>query len=150
MTGLFVLWLLLAGAGPGDLLVGALAAVLGAWVSLILRPPGAWRFQPRALAAFGLRFLRQSVIAGVDVAWRAFSPDMKLRPGFVVCPVRLPPGPTRSLFCTISSLLPGTVPTGMTEGGLLVHCLDTRLPVAADLAAEEALLCSVLGVRDDG
>ncbi len=145
MAGLFVLWLALAGAGPADLLPGAAAAFAAAWVSLRLRPPGDWQFRPLALAGFALRFLRQSVTAGVDVAWRAFDPRLPLRPGFVICPLRLPPGPTRNLFCTITSLLPGTVPAGSAAGGgLIVHCLDTAQPVAADLRAEEALLTKVL------
>ena len=37
-------------------------------------------------------------------------------------------------------LMPGTLPTGADEQGtLLVHCLDTSQPVAANLKAEEQL-----------
>jgi multicomponent Na+:H+ antiporter subunit E len=42
------------------------------------------------------------------------------------------------------SLLPGTVPTGSAEGGLLIHCLDVGQPVAAQLAEEEALFARVV------
>lgn len=54
--------------------------------------------------------------------------------------MRLPAGGARSAFCALSSLMPGTLPTGIDEkGALLVHCLDIGQPVAANLAAEERL-----------
>ena len=60
----------------------------------------------------GVRFLYQSIVAGVDVAWRAFDPRLPLRPGFVRYPVRFPPGTTRNVFAMITSLMPGAVPAG--------------------------------------
>jgi multicomponent Na+:H+ antiporter subunit E len=99
-----------------------------------------------------LHFLRQSVVAGADVAWRALDPQLPLRPGFVLYPVALSPGPERNMFTTLMSLLPGTVPTGSDEkGGLLIHCLDVEQPVVAQLAVEEALFVrAVGGNRRDG
>ena len=42
--------------------------------------------------------------------------------------------------------MPGTLPTGTDEqGALLVHCLDTSQPVAANLAAEERLFIRAFG-----
>ncbi len=92
-------------------------------------------------------FFRQSVVSGTDVARRALSPSLNLKPGFVVCPLRLPEGGRRNAFCALSSLMPGTLPTGTDEkGALLVHCLDTSQPVAANLAAEEQLFMRVVGI----
>ena len=80
------------------------------------------------------------------MAWRALSPNLKLEPGLVACPLRLPAGGKRSAFCALSSLMPGTLPTGTDEqGALLVHCLDMRQPVAANLAAEEQLFIRAFG-----
>jgi len=79
----------------------------------------------------------QSVIAGVDVARRAFAPRLPLRPGFVVYPTRYPRGPARNAFASLTSLLPGTVPARDDEQGLLYHCLDVGQPVTEQLAAEE-------------
>lgn len=140
------LWLVLSGVGPAGLPVGAMAAVLATWASLRLLPAGTWRPQPASLVRLALRFLRQSVIAGVDVAWRALDPRLPLRPGFVSFPARLPLGTARNAFCTLTSLLPGTVPAGSDESGsVVVHCLDVRQPVLADLTAEEALLMRAIG-----
>jgi multicomponent Na+:H+ antiporter subunit E len=127
-------------------LVGALAAVIAAGASLRLLPAGQWSIRPFALAELALRFLRQSIVAGIDVARRALDPRLPLRPGFVVHRTRLPPGPMRNAFCTMTSLLPGTLPCGSDGShGLVIHCLDIAQPVAEQLAREEALLMRALG-----
>jgi multicomponent Na+:H+ antiporter subunit E len=52
----------------------------------------------------------------------------------------------RNVFCTITGLLPGTLPSGSDQdGNLVVHCLDVSQPVIEQLAAEEAMLRQVLG-----
>ena len=137
---------MISGWAPADLPVG-LAAVAGAtWVSLRFLPPLASRYGLAAIAAVVASFFRQSLVSGVDVAWRALSPKLRLQPGLVACPLRLPAGGKRSAFCALSSLMPGTLPTGTGEqGALLVHCLDTRQPVAANLAAEEQLFIRAFG-----
>jgi multicomponent Na+:H+ antiporter subunit E len=146
-----IFWLVLAGIKPIDVLVGALTAMAAAWVSLRLLPAGELRVHPLALARLVLRFLRQSIVAGVDVAWRALDPRLPLRPGFVACRSRLAPGAAQSAFCTMTSLLPGTLPCGNSEDGtLLVHCLDVMQPVAGQLAAEEALFMRAVGGTSDG
>ena len=139
-------WLMISGWAPVDLPVG-LAAVAGAtWTSLRLLPPKRSRLRLAPLATLAASFLRQSVVSGTDVAWRAVNPRLKLRPGFVACPLRLRPGGERSAFCALSSLMPGTLPTGTDEhGALLVHCLDIGQPVAANLAAEEQLFVRAVG-----
>jgi multicomponent Na+:H+ antiporter subunit E len=48
------------------------------------------------------------------------------------------------VFTTLTSLLPGTVPTGEENGEILYHCLDVEQPVAAELAAEEAAIVRAL------
>ena len=104
-TAFLVLWLVLAGADPADLVAGAVAVVAATWASLRLLPPGSARVSPVALAHLALRFACQSVIAGTDVARRAFDPRLPLRPGFVRYPVRFPPGPVRNAFTALTSLL---------------------------------------------
>lgn len=140
-------WLMISGWAPADLPVG-LAAVAGAtWTSLRFLPPKGLRVRLASLASLALSFLRQSVVSGTDVACRALSPSLPLRPGFVACPLRLSPGGERTAFCALSSLMPGTLPTGTDEqGALLIHCLDVGQPVAANLAAEELLFIRAIGL----
>jgi multicomponent Na+:H+ antiporter subunit E len=148
-AGFFAFWLILSGPfEPADILVGACTAALATWASLRLLPPGQWRFRPVALARFGLRFLGQSIAAGIDVAWRAFHPRLPLHPGFVTYGPQLPPGPMLDTFCAVASLVPGTLPSGTDEsGGLIIHCLDAEAPVVDQLAAEQASLMDALGSR---
>ena len=145
-TGFFGFWLVLTGADAGDVAAGLVATVAATWASLRLMPPQQWGLRPIKLAEFTLHFLRQSIVAGIDVALRALDPRLPLRPGFVIYPARLPPGTKLDTFCAIMSLLPGTLPCGPAEGnGLTIHCLDVTQPVVEQLAAEEALLMQALG-----
>jgi multicomponent Na+:H+ antiporter subunit E len=149
-VGFVFLWVVLAGGNPVDLAPGAVGALAATWVSLHFLPPGASSLRPASLARFTFRFVRQSMIAGVDVARRALDPRLPLHPGFVVYQPGLPPGPSQHMFTTLMSLLPGTVPTGPAPGsGLLIHCLDVEQPITAQLAAEEALFSAVLGRKHD-
>ena len=151
MVGFFVLWVILAGGGQADLVAGVVAALMATWASLHLLPPSANYLRPAALARLAAHFLRQSLVAGVDVARRALDPRLPLRPGFVLYPTGLPPSGSRSMFTTLISLLPGSVPTSSDEKGrLLIHCLDVEQPVAAQLAAEEARFLKAIGGAGSG
>jgi multicomponent Na+:H+ antiporter subunit E len=142
--GFFVVWVILSRSG--DLFPGVVAVLAATGVSLWLLPAGGGRARPLALAEFAVRFLRQSMIAGTDVARRALDPRLPINPGFVRYRVRLPRGPARNIFTTLMSLLPGTVPIGPDESdALIIHCLDVGQPVAAQLAAEEELVSRAVG-----
>ena len=139
------------GASPDDLPAAAVAVVAATWVSLRLSPPsgpagfaaGVWRW-------LVLRFPGQSLMAGIDVARRAFDPRLPLDVDTVAYTPRLPPGPARDAFTAYASLMPGTVPvTAETEGDILIHCLDARQPVAQQMADEEDRFIRVLGYPDD-
>lgn len=143
---LFALWLMVAGHDIADLPIGIATAAAATWASLRLLPPSRLRLRLWSLTSFGVHFLKQSVVSGVQVAWLALSPSMPLRPGFVTYRSRLQSPSARSAFCALSSLLPGTLPVGSDdEGELLVHCLNVDQPVAANLAAEEALFSRMIG-----
>jgi multicomponent Na+:H+ antiporter subunit E len=151
-AGFIALWAILIGTNPADLAAGVFAAAAASWASLHLLPTGTGRLRPGACSRLALRFLRQSVIAGVDVARRALDPRLPLRPGFIVFPAILRPGPGRSMFTTLMSMLPGTVPAGSDAGGgILFHCLDIGQPVVVQLRTEEALFARASGgVSADG
>jgi multicomponent Na+:H+ antiporter subunit E len=149
-AGFFGFWLLLIGLDPADLAAGFFAAAAATWTSLRLLPPRGGRLRYAALARLALRFGQESIMGGVDVARRALSVRMPLRPGFVVYPVRLPPGPACNAFSALTSVLPGTLPAGVDDhGALLYHCLDIEQPVAAQLAIDEGLLIRALGGTHD-
>lgn len=143
----FVLWVILTLGHRSDLAVGVFAAIAATWVSLLLLPTGRARSSLRPLIKFMLHFFHQSVIAGLDVARRAFDPKLPLNPGYVQFPCPLAGGPARSAFCALSSLLPGTVPVKSdAAGNILVHCLDTRQPVVEQLCEDASLFREAIGV----
>lgn len=143
-----VFWVVLAGTGAKDFAAGLVTAVIAAWISLELVPPGELALKPAKALALFVRFLWQSMVAGVTVARIALTPEMPLRPGMVDYRTRLPPGNRRFLFMTYASLLPGTLPSGNDAGDVItVHALDSAQPVASQLAAEEALLSAALAER---
>lgn len=141
----FGLWLvLLPSVKPSDLTLGLAIAAAAAGVSLRLLPRSAGRLNFGALLALLPHFAWESVLAGVDVARRAFSRRMPLAPGFVDCPMAFPPGLARNTFASITSLLPGTVPAGDGDETLVYHCLDVTQPVVEQLREEERLLARAL------
>lgn len=142
---LFGLWMvLMPSLKAGDLAIGAFSAAAATWVSLHLLPPAAGRLRFGILLSLVPHFFWESVLAGVDVARRALAPSLPLRPGFVTCPLGFPPGFARNTFSTITSLLPGSVPAGDSDGVLVYHCLDTTQPVVEELWEEERLLTKAL------
>jgi multicomponent Na+:H+ antiporter subunit E len=151
-AGFLCLWLVIFRIDLTGVLVGAVTAAAASWTSLRLLQPGAARLRPLAFARLALRFFGQSMVAGADVARRALDPRLPLRPGFVLCPTRLAPGPARDAFCAMASLLPGTLPVGSEpSGALLVHCLDVGQDVPAQMAEEGAVFVAALDgtVRHD-
>jgi multicomponent Na+:H+ antiporter subunit E len=139
------LWLvLMPSLKPGDLGVGVFAIVAATWASLRLLPPASGGLRLGRLLMLAPYYLRASVLAGVDVALRAFSPRVRVQPGYVAYPVDFPSGLARNTYSSITSLLPGTVPCGDEEGRLVYHCLDTSQPVQEQLGAEERRLAGVL------
>jgi multicomponent Na+:H+ antiporter subunit E len=148
----FGVWIVVdQSAKPANLLVGLLASGAAAWVSLKLLPATRGRVRLGRLLALLPRFLWQSLAAGFDVARRALAPRLDLQPGFVDFATQLPPGSARSAFELIASLMPGSVVSGEGPQHVEFHVLDTRQPVAEQMAAEERLYAPALqGKPHDG
>ena len=141
----FAFWLLLLPSPKmADLALGALAALGATWVSLRLLPPEAGHLRFGVMLALMPHFVWESILAGIDVARRALSADMALKPGFVDCPMAFPPGLARNTFTTISSLLPGSVPAGDGDEKVIYHCIDLTQPVVEQLREEERILARAL------
>jgi multicomponent Na+:H+ antiporter subunit E len=142
-------WLVMVGTGFADILPGLAAAGLATWCSLVLLPPlrGPGGVRPLLLVRLLLWFVWVSVLAGLDIARRAFSPSLPLSTGWLVYSSRLPRDVPLNLFMSMASLMPGTLCTGTDDSGdLIVHCLDVGQPVASQLADEEARLAAALGL----
>ena len=152
-VGYFLLWMIMAGGQSSDVAPGLGAAVLATWTSLVLLPPdpALANIRPLAVLRLAVLFIWTSVVAGLDIARRAFSPSLPLKLGYLDYPVGLPPGTSRNLFMSVTSLMPGTLPAGTDESGRLIyHCLDVERPVLQELGQEEAELVAALGAVPGG
>ncbi len=148
-AGLCLLWLALAPWTPADAALGAAAAGIACVASLRLMPPQAHGLRLLALPGFALRFVAQSCLAGIDVARRAFSPSLPIRPGLIAVPSRFTDPAAAEGFAVVSCLLPGTLPVGAApDGRMLVHCLDTGQDVAAQMARDQTAFARLIGTRD--
>jgi multicomponent Na+:H+ antiporter subunit E len=92
---------------------------------------------------FSIGFLGRCVVAGVDVARRAFGPRDAIQPGFVDVALTLPPGAPRSLLTGVVSLVPGTLSVAIQGDVLRTHVLDLRTDARSDIAKLEYLVAGV-------
>ncbi len=143
---LTVLWLLLTDFRLDALAFGVPAILLGAALAFLLPATPGWRISPRGALAFALWFALQSVRGAVDVAARAMAPRMPLRPGFRNHPLTLPAGAPRVLFLNTITLLPGTLSVEVAGDEVIVHMLDTRADLTADLGALQARVAALFAL----
>jgi multicomponent Na+:H+ antiporter subunit E len=146
VTALGALWIVLARGELSSFAFGLPFIVVAAFLAGRQVPiSGRRRLMPAVrLAVF---FLGRCMVAGIDVARRAFGPRDAIRPGLVDYRFTVARGAPRALLASIVTLLPGTMSTAI-EGDLLrLHVLDTRLDVVGEVAGIELLLAAVFPNR---
>lgn len=137
-------WVLTDGAGVS--VVGAVTVSAAAAASLLLYPPSATGISLAGLAGFAAFFLLRSLRAGTQVAAMALRPRLALAPAILTIPVRLQGDAELALLSATLNLLPGTLVAGSTPNHLLVHVLDARRPVEADVRAAELRIARLFRV----
>ena len=145
-----VLWWVLVDGDQASWPVGAVVIASAVAVSVLMT--GRQRTLPwqsgarwgRWLAFFPY-FVWKSVLGAVDVAWRAYSPRLPLRPAFYDYPVRLSAERAQVFFADVVSLLPGTLSAELQHRQLTVHALDRTRPVLRDLALLEERVALLFG-----
>lgn len=120
-----------------------LAAVVA---SLALVPPATATVHPLGLIRFLPMFARLSLLGGLDVARRAYSPRLPIDPGYVTFQLRLPDGLPRAVFLGVISLLPGTLSVIVVDERLRLHALDRHRDYGAALAEVESRVAGLFGI----
>ncbi|MEZ5582721.1 MAG: Na+/H+ antiporter subunit E [Candidatus Competibacteraceae bacterium] len=138
---LTVLWWALADNAGWELGIPAIIAACAA--SLLLGPPTV-RLHSLGLLRFVVYFLKESCLGGVDIARRAFHLDLPMQPAFLPYPLRLPPGPSRTLFVTTMTLLPGTLGAELRDNDVNVHVLSPDM--FDELATLERRVADLFGI----
>lgn len=141
-------WVLSEGSLEGGTFA-LLSVSFATLASLLLVPPGSFRWRPWGLLGFVPYFLWQSLLGGLDVARRALSPALPLEPGFTELPLRLRGEAAQAFLAWTVSLLPGTASAELLEGSLKVHVLDTRVPAVERLARLEAQVARLFASEGD-
>lgn len=144
---LSLLWLALTNGDLGTWWLGALGIGIATLASLILLPPAPRLWSPVGTLLFVGFFLRQSLIAGVDVARRSFSRGPDLDPAFIEFPLRLPEEDARVFFSNTISLLPGTLGAELRGRNLRVHTLAIKDDLHDELRHTEGVIARMFAVE---
>lgn len=139
-AALLVVWLLLNNTlAPGQILLGALLALVLPLLTDRLRPERAHLRRPVLAARLLLRVLWDIVLANFEVARRILGPEEALRPRFVWLPLDIRDPWGIAVLAGIITLTPGTVSSDLTADRryLLVHALDVDDPAALVVAIKQ-------------
>lgn len=139
------LWAAMAGGAVDSLPYGMAAVVAATALNTLLYPasqPGivVWR-----AAAVLPRFLVQSGLGGLDVAWRALDPRLPVSPGWVAAPLSNRHDAANVLLGGVISILPGTLAAGPNESTMDIHVLHLPNFLLTDVKSEEG---RILGLFD--
>ncbi len=141
-----VLWWILAEGRSDAWQFGCVAVAAASWSSLRFWPPAPSPIRLAGMVGFLRFFLWNSIRGGIQVASMALRGRAALQPALIVLPLTLPNNSARVLLVNTLSLMPGTVGVDMDDAGVQLHVLDSRLPVAAEVQALEAVIARLFGV----
>lgn len=138
-----VVWWILLGGSMGGWLIGLVAIPGAAFASSLLGPSTPLRLRPGPILRFVLSFLIESLRSGADVARRALDPRLPLDPGFVDFSMRLRDDTSRVLLAATVTMLPGTITAKIRADSLVIHTVDTKMPVEARVRRTERLIAAL-------
>ncbi len=126
---LFVVWLgLTSSLHPQELLAGALISAGVVWLAIPPRPGDAARRPWRLGAALAYLpvFLKNLILANIDVAARVLNPKLPINPGIVRVTTALTAPHQRLILANSITLTPGTVTLELDGPNMYVHWLDVQ------------------------
>ncbi len=142
------LWWILADGNLTSWWIGVPAVLFAVITSVILFPP-ATNLRWFEILKFIPFFLFRSLLGGIDVARRAFHPNLPIAPNLIEYPLLLPPGLPQVLMINIASLLPGTLITELNQSVLRVHVLDSQKDFLTELISVEQRVARIFGISLD-
>ena len=145
LTGI---WCLFTGWSVISLVMGLPIILAALIVTRYLPALPVFAMRPVEAAHFLLYFSRQSILGGVDVAWRALHPRIPLAPGFVEYQLRLTNDFAAMFFANTVSMLPGTLSVDLRDKQVTVHALDRNQDIRKNLRLLEQRVAELFG--EDG
>ncbi len=140
-----LVWWVLSGGDPGSWAVGVPVTAIAAVLSSIMLPPFRWSLG--GAIRFWPFFLWASLRGGFDVAMRALHRRLPLYPGVVPHATRLPGPVAQVSMVNLMSLVPGTLAADLRDGCILVHALDSRGPIGANVASSERRVAALFALE---
>lgn len=126
VLGMVAVWLLLWGnAGPWTIVGGVIVAILALMVFPLPLVPFGGRISPLGIVLFVACFLRDLVLASVQVAWLAIRPGPSPASAIIAVPLRARSDLHITLTAAALSLIPGSlvVEADRTRAILYVHVI---------------------------
>lgn len=142
---LLLLWWVLTQGEPASWAIGIPTVLVATIISLRLSASSSWSWRLSGFLRFVPFFAYCSLKGGVDVAGRAFRPSLPLAPAMLDYSLRLPAGTARVFFANVVSLLPGTLSADIRDHTLVVHVLDSTMPVFEQLQRLEVAVARLFG-----
>lgn len=128
--GLMLVWLMLSGTDPQELIAGAVVSLL-----IVLLLSGSepiladLKISPKALLytiAYVFVFLKELLISNLDVARRVIDPKLPIRPGIVKIQTRLRSPLAKTILANSITLTPGTLTTEIRDNVLYIHWIEIK------------------------
>ncbi|MFO8126139.1 Na+/H+ antiporter subunit E [Yoonia sp.] len=131
---LTIVWMLLQNDISGGMVVfGFILGVIIPWGTSVWWPDTPNSFSVGKMMIYSIIVIWDIIVANIEVAWIVLTvPTAKLKPAWIIVPLRLREPEAITLLAGTITLTPGTVSTDLSDQGhsLLVHVLHTDDPDA--------------------
>ncbi len=131
---LTIVWMLLQNElSAGMTVFGLILGIIIPWGTSIWWPDTPNRFRVVKMIPYTLIVMWDIIVANIQVAWIVLTvPTAKLKPAWIVVPLRLREPEAITVLAGTITLTPGTVSADLSDTGhhLLVHVLHTDDPDA--------------------
>jgi len=126
----FLVWILLAGVSPPELLLGAgISVVLSFLIAKFTDIDISWKTPIQIVLFIVLYvpvFLFELVKSNIDVLFRVLNPKLPINPGFVKVKSEVSGKLGKLILANSITLTPGTISVDADEDGIYVHWIDVR------------------------
>ena len=136
---LTIVWMLLQNElSAGMVVFGFILGIIIPWSTSIWWPDTPKGFRAGKMIGYSFVVIWDIIVANIEVAWIVLTvPTAKLKPAWIVVPLKLREPEAITMLAGTITLTPGTVSADLSETGqnLLVHVLHTEDPdgVRADI-----------------
>ncbi len=131
---LAVVWVLLQNnVTAGMVVFGIILGILIPWITSAWWPDTPRGFRMGKMVGYSVIVIWDIIVANIQVAWIVLTvPNSKLKPAWIVVPLKLKQPEAITVLAGTITLTPGTVSADLSDEGhsLLVHVLHTDDPDA--------------------